>query len=92
MPWLIASLGADPDRLAVDPDLARVGLVEAVEDRHQRRFAGPVLADDAVDEAALHDKIDVLVGVNRTKALVDADEFDRGRGFAGLGGHARSAH
>ena len=79
---------ADADRLAVDPDLAGVGLVEAVEDRHQRRLAGAVLADDAVDDAALDDEIDVIVGVNRAEALVDADQLDGGRGSAGLGGHA----
>ena len=78
---------ADSDRLAVDADLAGVGLVEAVEDRHQRRLAGAVLADDAVDDAALDDEIDVLVGVNRAEALVDADQLDRGRG-SGLGRHA----
>jgi hypothetical protein len=32
----------------------------------------------------------VIVGVNRAEALVDADQFDRGRGFAGLNGHALS--
>ena len=41
---------ADRDRLAVDEDLAAVGLVEAVQDAHQRRLAGAVLADDAVIE------------------------------------------
>ena len=45
--------GADRGRLAVDADLAGIGLVEAVQDRHQRRLAGAVLADDAVDRAAL---------------------------------------
>ena len=79
---------ADPDRLAVDADFAGVGLVEAVENRHQRRFAGAVLADDAVDDAAFDDEIDVIVGVNRAEALVDADQFDGGRGFVGLGRHA----
>ena len=74
--------GADAHRLAVDPDLAGVGFIEAVEDRHQRRLAGAVLADDAVDEAALDDEIDVGVGVNRAEALVDADEFDGGRGLS----------
>ena len=44
---------ADGNRLAVDTDLAGIGLVEAVQDRHQRRFAGAVLADDAVDRPAL---------------------------------------
>ena len=78
---------ADADRLAVDADLAGVGVVEAVEDRHQRRLAGAVLADDAVDDAALDDEIDVLVGVDRAEALVDADQLDRGGG-SGLGRHA----
>jgi hypothetical protein len=32
-------------------DLAGIGLVKAVEDRHQRRFSGAVFADDAVDRA-----------------------------------------
>ena len=36
-----------PDRLAVEQDLARVGLVDAGEDAHQRRFAGAVLAHEA---------------------------------------------
>ncbi len=80
--------GADAHRLAVDADFAGVGFVEAVEDRHQRRLAGAVLADDAVDDAALDDEVDVLVGVNRAEALVDADQLDGGRGSAGLGGHA----
>ena len=55
MPWLIASRGCGWHGFAVDPNLAGIGLVEAVEDRHQRRFAGAVFADDAVDEAALDD-------------------------------------
>ena len=78
---------ADPDRLAVDADFAGVGLVEAVENRHQRRFSGAVLADDAVNDAAFDDEIDVIVGVNRAEALVDADQFDGGRGFVGLSRH-----
>jgi len=32
------------NRLSLDEDLALVGLVEPVEDVHQRRLAGPVLA------------------------------------------------
>ena len=83
MPWLIASR---EERMRTGSPLMRispaVGFVEAVEDRHQRRFAGAVLADDAVDDAALDDEIDVLVGVNRAEALVDADEFDGGSGCA----------
>ena len=70
---------ADRDRLAVDADLAGIRLVEAVEDRHQRRLAGAVLADDAVDRAALDREVHVLVGVNLAEALVDAGKFDGGR-------------
>ena len=66
----------DRHRLAADADLAAVGLVEAVEDRHQRRLAGAVLADDAVDRAALDFEVDVAVGMDRAKALVDADQLD----------------
>ena len=69
----------DADGLAVDLDLALVGGVEAEEDRHQRRFAGAVLADDAVDRALADGERHVLVGVDRAEALVDADELDGGK-------------
>ena len=52
MPTLIASVGErEADRLAVDGDGALVGLLHAVEDLHQRRLAGAVLADEGVDGA-----------------------------------------
>ena len=66
---------------ATDEDLARVGLVEAVEDRHQRRFAGAVLADDAVDRARHDADGDIFVGLYRAEGLGDALEFDRGGGI-----------
>ena len=43
-----AGIGND-DRLAVDQDLALVGLEQAEQDVHQRGLAGAVLADDGVD-------------------------------------------
>ena len=42
---------ADGRRPAAHEDLAPVGAVVAVEDAHQGRLAGAVLADDAVDRA-----------------------------------------
>src|SRR5690606_29863817 len=57
---------------------AAVGLVEAVQDRHQRRLAGPVLPDDAVDGALLDRKMDIAIGADRAKTLVDADQLDCG--------------
>ena len=56
-----------------------VGLVKAVEDRHQRRFARAVLADDAVDRAGHHADRDVLVGLHGAEGLGNALEFN-GRG------------
>ena len=82
--------GADANGFAVDADLAGVRLVEAVEDRHQRRFSGAVLADDAVNDPALDDEIDVLVGAHGAETLVDADQLDRGRGWAGSSCHAHA--
>ena len=66
-----------------DADLARIRLVEAVEDRHQGRLAGAVLADDAVDGAALDPQRDVVIGRDRAEPLGDARKFDRGRRCSG---------
>src|SRR5580692_1735956 len=73
--------GADSDWLAVDADFTSVGFIKAVQNRHQRRFAGAVLADNAVNHSAFDDEIDVVVGVNRAEALIDTDEFDGGSGW-----------
>jgi hypothetical protein len=62
--------------LAVDEDVAVVGLVEAVEDRHEGGFAGAVFADDAVNGALADLQVDVPVGVDEAEALVDALQFD----------------
>ena len=72
----------DVHRLAADFDGAGIGLVEAVDDRHQRRLAGAVLTDDAVDRATFHRQIDALVGPHHAEALVDVDQFDRRIGHA----------
>ncbi len=79
MPALIASSGdLDVPDLAVDPDGAAVGLIEAVENVHQGRLAGAVLADDAVDRARRDRKVDIPVGVHRPEALVDPLQLDGG--------------
>ncbi len=76
---------------ALDPDDPLIGLIVAVEDVHQRRLAGAILADDAVDRAGRDPKVDALVGVDRPEALVDADQLDRRRRIRSRpGGRARS--
>ena len=77
MPARIASPG--PGEVlhdVVEQDLALVGVVEAVEHVHQRRLAGAVLAEQAVDLARLDHEVDVVVGDESAEALRDAAEFE----------------
>ena len=67
--------------LAVELDLALVGLVEAVEHVHQRRLAGTVLAEEAVDLAGLHREGDRVVGHHAAEAFGDASQ-DESHGIA----------
>ena len=57
------------DGLAVQQDLARVRPVEAVEDVHQRRLAGAVLAEQRVHLAAADVEVDVVVGDDARELL-----------------------
>ena len=53
---------AELHRLARDHDLALVRVVEPVEDVHQGRLAGAVLAEQRVDLALAEVEVDVVVG------------------------------
>ena len=72
-------LGAvgDFDFFAVNGDGAVVGLVKAVEHRHERGFARAVFADDAVDAGFVNREINVAVGPDRTEVLLYATHDDR---------------
>ena len=70
--------------LAVDPDLAFVGLQQAEQYVHQRRLAGAILADDGVDLAALDGEVDAVIGDERTETLGDRFQLD-GEGHRGSG-------
>ena len=52
------------------------GALHAVEDLHQRRLAGAVLAADGVDLAFLDGEVDAVVGDDAREALGDADQLD----------------
>ena len=65
-------------RAPVDLDAPRVRPIQAIQDAHQGRLAGAVLADDAVDRPLRHLQRDVAVGANRPEPLVDATQCDRG--------------
>ena len=65
-PCSIASLGEEcVTGSPLMQDLALVGLVEAVEDVHQRRLARSVLTEQRVDLAAAEVEVDVVVGERR---------------------------
>lgn len=70
------------DLLPVDGDGALVRLLHAVEDLHQGRLAGAVLADQGMDRALADGDRDVLVGDDAGEALGDAVQF-YGGGRAG---------
>jgi hypothetical protein len=73
----------DLERLALEKDLPRVGLVEAVEDAHERRLPGAVLAEQGVHLAPPDVEIDVVVGENAGELLRDAPELEEGLLFHG---------
>jgi hypothetical protein len=70
---------AERDRLAVEQDLPGVRLVEAVEDVHQRRLAGAVLAQQRVDLALLNVERDVVVGNDAREHLADPSHLENRR-------------
>ena len=60
-------------------DCSRIGLFEALQDAHERRLAGSVLADHCTDFAGRDRKGNVDVGLDRAVTLADAPRADRYR-------------
>ena len=69
---------AELGRLAVDQDLALVRPVEAVEDVHQRRLAGAVLAEQRVHLALAQVEVDAVVRDDAGEALRDPTKLENG--------------
>ena len=67
------------DVLAANPDLTLVGPVEAVEDVHQRRLAGPVLSEEGVHLTSAEIEVDVVVREDPGKALGDPLQLEDDR-------------
>ena len=55
--------------LAVDTDLARVGMQQPEQDIHERGLPGAVLAEKAVDLALLQGEVHAIVGHQRPERL-----------------------
>ena len=74
---------------AVEQDLAAVGRGQPVQDVHQRRLAGAVLAEQRMDLAGPDFEVDAVVRDDAGIALRDAAHLERGGGH-GLGRRTRS--
>jgi hypothetical protein len=70
---------ADDELTPVDQDGPRVRVGQPVQDAHQRRLAGAVLAQQGVDLAALDGEVDRVVRDERPEVLGDPAQLDRGR-------------
>src|SRR5690606_22112130 len=71
--------------LAVPDDGAVIGLLDAVDQLHQRRLARPVLAEDRMDRPRSHVQIHGPVGLDLAVALRDAAERQERFGHAYFG-------
>ena len=78
----------EDELLAVDRDGALVGLLDPIEDLHERRLAGAVLTDEGMHRASPHGELDVLVGHHPREAFGDPVQLDR----KGPLGHGRLRH
>jgi hypothetical protein len=65
--------------LAIDIDLAAIGVVESRQYVHQRRLASSVLAEQGMDLPLLGDKGDIFIGNHTGKELGDVAHFKGGR-------------
>ena len=72
------SRARNDDLATFQKDAARIRRKKAGKDCHQRGFTGAILADDAVNAAAVDREVHRPVRVNRPEALVDAPQLDRG--------------
>ena len=67
------------DRPIVEDHGSLVRSVDALQDAHQRRLAGPVAADDGVDRSRRDGEVDVIVGDDRAEPARDATRSDANR-------------
>ena len=69
----------DGDALAVPADLTRVGLHDAVDHLHQRRFSRAVFAQKRVDFTGAHRKADLIIGKHAGEPFGNARKIKAGR-------------
>ena len=72
------------DLRTLEPYDAGVALVDAVEDLHERRLAGAVLADQGVDLARVEVEVAIRERMNARKVLRDPVHFNEGLSHQGV--------
>jgi hypothetical protein len=65
------------DVLALDRDRALVGTLHPIEDLHQGRLAGAVLADQGVHRAGPDRHIDIVIGDDTGESFADPPQLHR---------------
>ena len=79
-PNSIAALGEEmPTGNAVDADLSLVGVVQPVEDVHERRLPRSILTKRRMDIATAEVEVDVVVGEDAREGLCDPRSSRIGR-------------
>ena len=82
MPWARAARGPWASMGSTVPaQFARVGANHAVDDLHQRRLAGAVLAEHGVNLAGQHRERYAVVGGDARIALRDVDQLEPEHGL-----------
>jgi len=64
------------NEIAVEDDLSLIRLIQTVQDAHQRRLAGAVLSEEAVDFALADAQINAVTRHNPGKTLDDSSKLD----------------
>ena len=66
----------DARRLAIDKNLAVIGVVQPVQDAHQGGFPRPIFAQEGMRFTLLQFEVDFVVGDHRAKTLGDLFHLD----------------
>jgi hypothetical protein len=89
-----AGLGRAPRRIGVtvEQHAAGIGTHEPIDQFHERRLAGPVLAEEGVNLAATDGEAHLVVGKHSGKALCYVVQREQSLSACGRGRSVRAGH
>ena len=68
--------GIETDGLVIEPNLTTIGREKTGENLHERALACAILTQQAVKGTRFNRKGDPIIGLDRSKTLVDVFEFN----------------